>query len=183
VNLLGYFLIGIVTNVIGQTLTHRYRREMMEQIFNFDQDFHDRPENSSGAIAAKLSSAPSAVQELMSANLGLILNVTLNIVSSSILAIAYGWKLGLVMVVAGFPLIVGGGYIRIRIDQKLEGATEDQFASSASLAAEAVTSIRTISSLTLEQHVLREYCKILDGIVAGVCRNFVSLRLINILWT
>ena len=183
VNLLGYFLIGIVTNVIGQTLTHRYRREMMEQIFNFDQDFHDRPENSSGAIAAKLSSAPSAVQELMSANLGLILNVTLNIVSSSILAIAYGWKLGLVMVVAGFPLIVGGGYIRIRIDQKLEGATEDQFASSASLAAEAVTSIRTISSLTLERHVLREYCKILDGIVAGVCRNFVSLRLINILWT
>jgi ATP-binding cassette subfamily B (MDR/TAP) protein 1 len=173
-NLLGYFCIGVATNTIGQTLTHRYRREMIERMFSFDQEFFDRLENSSGALTSKLSSVPSAVQELMSANLGLIVNVLVNIISSSALAIAFGWKLGLTMVFAGLSVIVGSGYIRIRLDQKLEAWTEQQFASSAGLATEAVSSIRTVSLLTLETSVLREYSETLDAIVAKVIRSLVS---------
>ena len=173
-NLLGYFCIGLATNTIGQTLTHRYRREMIERIVYFDLDFFDHPENSSGALTAKLSSVPSAVQELMSANLGLMVNVMVNIVASSALGIAFGWKLGLIMVFAGLSVIIAGGYIRIRLDQKLEASTEKQFASSASLATEAVTSIRTVSLLTLETSILREYSETLDAIVAKVIRSLVS---------
>ena len=178
-NLLGYFCIGIATNTIGQTLTHRYRQEMIERIMNFDQDFFDRPENSSGAVTAKLSSVPSAVQELMSANIGLIVNVLVNIIASSVLGIAFGWKLGLTTVFAGLPIIVGSGYIRIRLDQKLEASTEEQFASSASLATEAVISIRTVSSLTLEISLLREYGKNLDAIVAKVIGSLVGVERIS----
>lgn len=71
-NLVGYFCVGISTNVIGQAMTHRYRREMLEHIVSFDLDFFDSPANSSGALAARLSSVPSAIQELMSANIGKI---------------------------------------------------------------------------------------------------------------
>ena len=38
-NLVAYFGIGWCCNVIGQTVTHRYRKEMLEYILNFDQDF------------------------------------------------------------------------------------------------------------------------------------------------
>jgi ATP-binding cassette subfamily B (MDR/TAP) protein 1 len=174
VNLVGYFLIGVSYNTLGQTLTHRYRREMVERIIHFDQDFFDRPENSSGALTAKLSSAPSSVQELMSANLGLMLNVIVNIIATSVVAIAFGWKLGLTLVFAGLTVIVAGGYIRIRLDQKLEASTEEQFASSAGLASEAVSSIRTVSFLALERSVMREYSETLDGIVSKVIRSLVS---------
>jgi ATP-binding cassette subfamily B (MDR/TAP) protein 1 len=174
VNLVGYFLIGITYNTLGQKLTHRYRREMVERIIHFDQDFFDRPENSSGALTAKLSSVPSAVQELMSANLGLMLNVIVNIIATSVVAIAFGWKLGLTLVFAGLTVIVAGGYIRIRLDQKLEASTEEQFASSAGLASEAVSSIRTVSFLALEKFVMREYSETLDGIVNKVIRSLVS---------
>lgn len=173
-NLVGYFCLGIATNTIGQSITHRYRREMVERILHFDQDFFDCPENSSGALTSQLSSAPSALQELMSANLGLIVNVTVNIISSSVLGIAYGWKLGLTLVFAGLPIIVAGGYIRIRLDQKLELLTERQYATSAGLATESVSSIKTVSSLTLEKPILKEYEQTLDGIVSIVIRNFVS---------
>jgi ATP-binding cassette, subfamily B (MDR/TAP), member 1 len=114
---LEYFCIGLATNTIGRTLTYRHRREMLERMFYFDQDFFDCPENSSGALTAKLSSVPSAVQELMSANLDLIINVMVNIVASSVLGIAFRWKLGLTLVFAGLPVIVGSVYIRIRLDQ------------------------------------------------------------------
>ncbi|KAK4539862.1 hypothetical protein LTR36_010323 [Oleoguttula mirabilis] len=172
-NLFAYFSIGWACNTIGQTLTHRARREMIERVLSFDQDFFDRPENSSGAVTSKLSSVPSALQELMSQNLGLILQVLVNIVASSVLGVAYGWKLGLTLVFGGLSFIIAAGYIRIRLDQKLEAKTEELFASSAGLAMEAVTSIRTVTSLTLESAILREYSGTVEAIVAKVVRSLV----------
>ena len=172
-NLFGYFSIGWACNTIGQALTHRVRREMIERIVYFDQDFFDRPENSSGSVTSKLSSVPTSLMELMSQNLGLILNVLVNIVSSSALGIAFGWKLGLVIVFGGLSFLIAAGYIRIRLDQKLEASTGERFASSAGLATEAVTSIRTISSLTLEALILREYNEALENIVAKVIPGLV----------
>ena len=170
-NLFAYFTIGLACNGIGQTLTHRYRREMIERIISFDQDFFDRPENSSGALTSKLSSAPTSLQELMSANLGLMFNILVNILGSSILGIAYGWKLGLTLVFGGLTVIVAAGYYRIRLDQKLEAATEEQFSGSAGLATEAVTSIRTVSMLTLETSIMQEYSGTLHAITSKVIRN------------
>ena len=172
-NLFGYFSLGWACNTIGQAITHRYRREMIERTVRFDQDFFDRPENSSGAVTSKLSSVPTALQEMQSQNLGLILNLMVNVVSSSALGIAYGWKLGLTIVFGGLSVLIAAGYVRIRLDQKLEASVEDQFASSAGLATEAVTSIRTISSLTLEASILHEYSQALEDIVAKVIRSLV----------
>ena len=172
-NLFGYFTIGWACNTIGQALTHRVRREMIERIVYFDQDFFDRPENSSGSVTSKLSSVPTSLMELMAQNLGLILNVLVNIVSSSALGIAFGWKLGLVIVFGGLSFLIAAGYIRIRLDQKLEASTGERFASSAGLATEAVTSIRTISSLTLEASILHEYNEALGNIVAKVIPGLV----------
>lgn len=173
-NLIGYFVVGVATNVVGQALTHRYRREMLEQIMTFDQDFFDCPENSSGALTAKLSSVPSAVQELMSQNIGLVVTVIANVVGTSALGIAVGWKLGLVMVFAGLTVILGAGFLRVRLDMRLEAATEKQFSGSASLASEAVAAIRTVNLLTQEDVVLREYSQTLDGIMAQVMKSLVT---------
>jgi ATP-binding cassette, subfamily B (MDR/TAP), member 1 len=156
---------------IGQTVTHRYRKEMLDRIINLDQDFFDRPENSSGAITAKLSSVPNALLELISANLLLIFIVLINVISSSVLAIAYGWKLGLVVVFGGMPLLLASGYVKIRLDQKLENLTGDWFSESAGLATEAVTSIRTVASLTMETDVMNEYSRKMDQIVGTAARS------------
>ncbi|KAK5165761.1 uncharacterized protein LTR77_008684 [Saxophila tyrrhenica] len=137
-----------------------------------DQDFFDRPENTSGALTSKLSSVPNALLELLAGNLLLIFIVLVNVVSSSVVAIAYGWKLGLVVVFGGLPLLLGSGYAKIRLDQKLENAAGERFAESAGLATEAVTSIRTVASLTLESQILKEYGDMLDFIVHKSTRSF-----------
>lgn len=173
VNLVALFLVGAASNTIGQALTARYRREMLKRMIYLDQDFFDQPENSSGAITSKLSSVPSALQELMSSNLGLIVNVLVNIVASSAVGIAFGWKLGLVIVFGGLTVIVGAGYTRIRLDQKIEAIAGELFTESAALATEAVTSIRTVRHLTLEGDFLRRYNEIVDNITARVVKNFL----------
>lgn len=140
-----------------------------------DMDFFDRPENTSGALTSNLSALPTQLQELISANVLLIFIVLVNIVSSSALAIAYGWKLGLVIVFGGLPPIVMSGYLRIRLETRIEGINSERFADSASLASEAVTAIRTVASLTLEKPILDQYTVMLDSIVR---RSIKSL-----LWT
>jgi ATP-binding cassette, subfamily B (MDR/TAP), member 1 len=172
-NLFAYFAIGWCCNVIGQTVTRRYRLEMMRRVMGMDADFFDRPENSSGALTSKLSSLPTSLQELISANVMLIFIVLVNLLSSSILAIAFGWKLGLVVVFGGLPFLVGAGFVRIRLEQKLEHETGKNFAESAALATEAVTSIRTVSSLTLETRIMDEYNENLNGIVRRSIRSLI----------
>ena len=158
---------------IAQIVTYRYRSEMLSRIMYLDQDFFDRPENSSGALAAKLSSVPNALLELMAANLLLIFIVIVNIVASSAVAIAFGWKLGLVVVFGGLPFLLGSGYVKIRMDQKLENDAGERWADSAALATEYVTSIRTVASLTMEPMILAEYKKMLDYIVNTAVRASV----------
>ncbi|KAI9874825.1 MAG: hypothetical protein M1823_007603, partial [Watsoniomyces obsoletus] len=143
---------------------------MFQRILYQDMDFFDRPENSSGALTSKLSSLPNALQELISVNILLILIVLVNLVASSTLAIVYGWKMGLVVVFGGLPLLIASGYARIRLDQKLERETGERFADSAGLATEAVTSIRTVAALTLESQILNEYDETLTGIVTKSAR-------------
>ena len=118
------------------------------------------------------------MQELISANILLVIIVCVNLVSSSVLAIAYGWKLGLVVVCGGLPLLVGAGFWRIRMENQTEDRNSKAFAASAGLASEAVTSIRTIASLALEREILKEYADMLSNIVKRSMRSL----LVTIFW-
>lgn len=101
----------------------------------------------------------------MGFNIGLILISTFNVVACSILAIATTWKLGLVVVLAGLPPLVGSGYVKVRLDAKLDANTSKRYSSSAAIASESVTAIRTVSSLAIEEIVLKRYTDELDHAV------------------
>lgn len=126
--------------------------------------FFDMPENTTGALTSRLTSEPSSLQELVSMNLVLILINVVNLLSSCILAIVTGWKLGLVLVFGALPVLVASGYVRIRLEYKFDDDTAARFANSSGLASEAVMAIRTVSSLALERAVIERYHKALDGI-------------------
>ncbi|KAM5505604.1 putative ABC-type xenobiotic transporter [Microsporum canis] len=127
-----------------------------------DIAFFDLEHNATGAICARLLIHASNLNELLGVNSGLILINIVTIISVSVLGIAYGWKLGLVCVFAALPLLLLSGYLRIFLECKLEEDTSTRFASSAAIAAEAVSAIRTVSSLTLENKMIQIYRERLD---------------------
>lgn len=126
--------------------------------------FFDHPEHGTGALVSRLSTEPTSLQDLISMNLILIIVIIVNLLSSSILGIAYGWKLGLVLSLGALPLLIGAGYVRIRLEFKFEDETAVRFAKSSALASEAVMAIRTVSSLALERAVVERYRLSLEGI-------------------
>lgn len=164
-NLVAYFALGWLSNIIAQTMTHFYRRIIFDTVLRQDIQFFDRSENTTGALASRLSSQPQQVQELFGFNLTLILVIFINLVSCCALGLAYGWKLGLVVVFGGLPPLVSAGYLRMRLEAKMNNDNSKRFADSASLAGEAVSAIRTVSSLALERKVLDRFREKVDKIV------------------
>lgn len=159
-----YAIAGWLANVIAQHIMKFYRAELFRNTLRRDMVFFDQPEHSTGSLVSRLSAEPTNLQELISMNLTLMLVNIVNLVSSSILAIAYGWKLGLILTFGAMPILVSSGYVRIRLEFKFEDDTAARFASSSGLASEAVMAIRTVSSLALERAVVERYRAALEGI-------------------
>ncbi|GKU07403.1 unnamed protein product [Fusarium langsethiae] len=164
-NLVAYGIISYIANHVAQAISYQYRLELFTRMVGLDIEFFDRPENSSGALASTLSSVPTHLQELLGLNIFVIVVMVVNTVASSILAIAYGWKLALVMVFAGLPLLMGSGYFKVRLESRLHESNEARFRESASLASEAVSSLRTVASLTAETDFIAQYSETLSSIV------------------
>lgn len=163
-NLAAYAVAGWIANVIAQHIMQFYRGELFNNTLRQEMVFFDQPEHSTGSLVSRLSAEPTSLQELLSMNLALMLINIVNLLSSSILAIAYGWKLGLTLVLGALPVLVGAGYIRIRLEFKFEDDTSNRFAKSSGLASEAVMAIRTVSSLALERAIVDRYRVSLEGI-------------------
>ncbi|RYP32537.1 hypothetical protein DL767_005149 [Monosporascus sp. MG133] len=157
-----YFVLGWMANVIIQKVSRRYRRELFSNTMKQDIAFFDLEHNATGAICARLLTHVANLNDLLGINSGLILINIATVIAVSVLGIAYGWKLGLVCVFAALPPLLLSGYLRIRLEYKLEEDTSARFASSAAIAAEAISAIRTVASLTLENKMLELYRERLD---------------------
>ncbi|GFP58873.1 ABC multidrug transporter atrC [Trichoderma asperellum] len=166
-NLIIYGIAGYATNLIAQTLSHKLRHQSLNDMLRQDLQFFDRPENNIGALASRVDANPQAILELMGFNIALILVAVFNIAACSVLAIVYSWKLGLVVVFAGLPPMVGSGWFKIRLDVKLDHHISARQSKSAAIASEAVTAIRTVSSLAIEESVLKSYTYELDHAING----------------
>ncbi|KPM36679.1 Multidrug resistance protein 1 [Neonectria ditissima] len=162
---------GWVANVISQRAMTFYRSEIFDNTLRQDMTFFDNPDHGTGALVSRLSTEPTSLQELLSMNVTLIMINVVTVLSSAILAIVYGWKLGLSLVFGALPILVIGGYVRVRLEFKFDDDTAARFAKSSNLASEAVLGIRTVSSLALEGAVIQRYSAALEGLAEEAIRS------------
>jgi ATP-binding cassette subfamily B (MDR/TAP) protein 1 len=140
-----------------------------------DLRFFDRPENTIGSLTSRLDSDAQSLFELMGFNITMILLSMVTVIVCSILSIAISWKLGLVGVFAGIPPMILGGYIRIRVETKMDVEIDAKFSKSASIASESVAAIRTVSSLAIENSVLLRYTNELDSAINDSRMSLLSM--------
>ncbi|KAM5476044.1 multidrug-resistance transporter mdr5 [Microsporum audouinii] len=161
-----YASIGFFLTVAAFRSSKFYRSEYFKAMISQDIEFFDKPDNSSGSLTARLSTDPQHLQDLLSSNIGLILIVIVSLFAVSILALATGWKLALVSLFGCLPPLFSAGFIRMRMEIQAQDKNAKLYLESARFASEAVNSIRTVSSLTLESTVYNNYGDRLKGPVA-----------------
>ncbi|KAL4795058.1 ATP-binding cassette multidrug transport protein [Aspergillus venezuelensis] len=170
-----YGTLGWITNIIATTVVYAYRMQMFKSYIKQAMSFYDQPYHTTGSLVSHLSNEPASLQELLGFNIGIIIIALVNIISSSILSIIVGWKLGLVVLAGAMIPITTCGYLRIRLEFKLEESTNERFSNSGALAGEAISAIRTVASLAIEPLILERYTSIL----AGIERNSIA----GLFWT
>jgi ATP-binding cassette subfamily B (MDR/TAP) protein 1 len=157
INLVAYFSMGYMTNIISQKLTRRYRSEIFESVLAQDISFFDEPANTTGAIVSRLSTAPTQLQELLGFNVAIIFITLVNLLSTCILALIVGRKLAVVVLFGALLPIIISAWLRFAMESRLEASVEKRFAASAAIASESVAAIRTVASLTLEDKIVERY--------------------------
>ncbi|KAF4456252.1 ATP-binding cassette multidrug transport ATRC [Fusarium albosuccineum] len=160
-----YFAMGWATNIIVQTLSTTVRKNALDAYLRQDIRFFDRPENTVGALNSRLDNHAQSILELMGINITFVLVSAISVLACSILSLIVSWKVGVVGVFVGVPPLVLSGWARVRLETRMDSKMSTAFSESASIASEAVMAIRTVSSLAIEETVLRRYAKELDGAI------------------
>ncbi|KAG1751165.1 P-loop containing nucleoside triphosphate hydrolase protein [Suillus lakei] len=171
-NALWFFIIAILSAIsIGfqnyyfassaAILTAKIRSICFKAILRQDIEYFDKEENSTGALTSNLSDNPQKINGLAGVTLGAIVQAIVTLIAGSVIGLCYAWKPALVGM-ACIPVLVSAGYIRLRVvvlkDQQNKAAHE----SSAQLACEAASAIRTVASLTREEDCLQLYSSSLE---------------------
>jgi ATP-binding cassette subfamily B (MDR/TAP) protein 1 len=84
-----------------------------------------------------------------------------SLIGCIMLAEIFHWKYATVVIISSLPIILAGGWYRVRHEVKFEVRNNKVFAASARYATEAIGAVRTVTSLTLEHTVCERYSNLM----------------------
>lgn len=164
-----FSVMGIVASKFGTIYWHSYLRSMLGQ----DVVFFQHKANTAGGLTTLLRGDGDSMYLLFAMNSGLLISMIVTLVACCILSIAVGWKLGLVSVFGCIPVLLGSGFARMRLDLGAQDRCAAAFLESARYSTEAISAIRTVSSLTMEGKVENMYHEKLESASARTLRRML----------
>lgn len=177
--LIFYSGMGYFSTIAACHLAKEYRSAYFASMMHQDAAFFERDDNDAGAMSARLSTNPQRIQDLMSINIAFILVAVVNVVGSSVLSLAVGWRLGLVALFGALLPLIFSGFMRFRLEAINLAQSAKAYRECVSFSSEVIGAMRTVSSLTLESNVLAMYKAKLDMALGQIGRfNLMSSMLV-----
>lgn len=174
-----YFLFGLA----GGKLVERIRSLTFQCIIHQEIDWFDKPEHSSGAIGARLSTDALNVKRLVGENLALNVQTVSTIIVGFTIAMVANWKLALIITVV-VPFVGFQAYAQMKFLKGLNKNAKLKYEEASQVATDAVGGIRTVASFCAEQKVMDAYAKkcqsptrqgMKEGVVGGLGFGFSFL--------
>lgn len=152
-SLIAYIILFTSMAIVGSGFGTVYMPSYLRAMLSQDIGFFQHSGNTSGGLTALLGADGENMTMLYSMNSGLILSMITTLIACCVIAIAVGWKLGLVSVFGCLPVLLAAGFMRMRLDLGAQDRYAAAFLESARYSTEAISAIRTVSSLTMEEKV------------------------------
>jgi ATP-binding cassette subfamily B (MDR/TAP) protein 1 len=152
-----FLCLGWASSLVSTVVSSFYRQECFENMVRKRIPYFDREENSPGALAARLSTDSSHLQQLLGTEMGMSLVGVLSIVGSIIISFVFGWKLSLVGIGIVMPIILAAGYLRVSLESSFERLNAVVFAETSQFGSEAIAGFRTVTALTMEESIEQRF--------------------------
>ncbi|KAM4075040.1 hypothetical protein ACB094_10G139900 [Castanea mollissima] len=175
-------------SVAGCKLIERIRLMCFEKVVHKEIDWFDEPENSSGAIGARLSADAATVRALVGDALGQIVQSIASVVAGLVIAFDASWQLAFI-VLALVPLLGVNGYVQRQSMRGFSADAKAMYEDASQIANDAVGSIRTVASFCAEEKVMQLYeekCEgprkagIKEGLISGIGFGTSSFLLFSV---
>ncbi|CAD5324389.1 unnamed protein product [Arabidopsis thaliana] len=143
-------------------LTKRIREQMLSKILTFEVNWFDEEENSSGAICSRLAKDANVVRSLVGERMSLLVQTISTVMVACTIGLVIAWRFTIVMISVQ-PVIIVCNYIqRVLLKNMSKKAIIAQDESS-KLAAEAVSNIRTITTFSSQERIMKLLERVQEG--------------------
>ncbi|KUF91783.1 Endothelin-converting enzyme 1 [Phytophthora nicotianae] len=151
---------------MAEKLTSRLRDIHFSALCRQNIGFFDEKKNATGALAADLSTNATKVAMISGDSQGRVVQAAFTFIAALVISFTTGsWLLTLVML-AVFPLLIMGQIIRMKHVRK-GNVLSDELADVGAHASEALTNIRTVVSMGLEQSMTEKFNDLLEEPLAS----------------
>lgn len=168
-----FFILGIIeffANMVSwsgfgwvsEKMVYTARVLSFRSLFEQDLEWHQSKGRTPALLLSYITSDGNALAGLSGSVIGSLLSITINLIAAIILTHIIAWRIALVCL-SLVPLLLGAGLMELRVLGKFEERHENAYTTSVDIGVEAITSIKTIASLSLEEETLSTYRKSLKG--------------------
>ncbi|KAE8381664.1 P-loop containing nucleoside triphosphate hydrolase protein [Aspergillus bertholletiae] len=147
---------------VSEKVVYTVRVLSFRSLFEQDLQWHQSNGRSPALLLSYITRDGNALAGLSGSVIGTLFSITVNLIAAIILTHIIAWRIALVCL-ALVPLLLGAGLMELHVLGKFEERHENAYTKSVDIGVEAVTSIKTIASLSLEEDTLRTYRRSLKG--------------------
>ncbi|KAF2667095.1 ABC multidrug transporter SitT [Microthyrium microscopicum] len=168
-----FFILGVIEffaniiswagfGLVSERLLYRVRVSTFKTMLKQNLDWHNIERRTPASLLSIITKDSAALGGISGSVIGTILSILINLVAAIILTTVIAWKIALVCL-STVPLLLGAGLIQLRVLTKFEEKHETAYSESVDLAIEAVESIKTVASFSLEEDTMARYRRALAG--------------------
>ncbi|KAM0125425.1 hypothetical protein ACHAP3_009777 [Botrytis cinerea] len=147
---------------ISEKIVFNVRVLSFRSLFEQDLQWHQSEGRTPAVLLSYITRDGNALAGLSGSVIGTLFSITVNLIAAIVLTHIIAWKIALVCL-ALVPLLLGAGLMELRVLGQFEDRHENAYTQSVDIGVEAVTSIKIIASLSLEEETLATYRRSLKG--------------------
>ncbi|KAJ4855552.1 ABC transporter transmembrane region domain-containing protein [Trichoderma breve] len=147
---------------VSEQIVYSARVLSFRSLFEQDLQWHQSNGRTPALLLSYITRDGSALAGLSGSVIGTLFSITINLIAAIVLTHIIAWKIALVCL-ALVPLLLGAGLMELRVLGNFEERHENAYSKSVDIGTEAIASIKTISSLSLEHETLNVYRRSLKG--------------------
>ena len=148
--------------IIAERLLYSVRVLSFRSLFEQTVEWHQSGDRDPSMLLSVITKDTAALGGFSGSIMGTIFSILVNFFVAIILSHIIAWKIAIVCLTM-IPILLGTGIMQLRSLARYEERHAKAFAKSISITVEAVNSMKTISTLSLEHEVMGTYSRTLDA--------------------
>lgn len=147
---------------VSERIVYSVRVLSFRSLFEQDLHWHQSEGRTPALLLSYITRDGNALAGLSGSVIGTLFSISVNLVVAIVMTHIIAWRIALVCL-SLVPLLLGAGVVQLQVLSKFEDRHENAYTKSVDIGTEAITCIKTVASLSLEEETLAVYRRSLKG--------------------